>query len=84
MSWGIQAIGQSGKVASKVREDIKRTTCVEPEEAIKNAIGEAIAKACEDMGGAVKVSAGGSMSSYNGLRAHSLNVTVEPLYGFVE
>lgn len=87
MSWSVSAIGKSAKVAEKLADDFAKMNYLhEPENEIAAAIGQAIVKAVADTtyAGAVRVEASGSMSGDQGNHAHSINVTVTPIYGFVE
>lgn len=90
MSWSTTAIGKPAAVAAKVKEDIERYKCAEPEESIKNSIGQSIyaALACFPEGTAVRVEASGSQyvpdASKPDAAINTLNVKIEPLYGFIE
>lgn len=86
MSWSSNAVGRAPAVAKKVAEDIARIKCSEPEETVKNKVGEAIAAALGGMdpNAVVKVDANGSQSTYGGTAVNSLSVSIVPQYGFVE
>lgn len=87
MSWSLSAVGKSRAVADRVAKSIADSKCSEPEETIKNAVGAALATALAAFpeGMAVKVVASGSQSSDGkGNATNSLQVVLEPLYGFVE
>lgn len=88
MSWSTSAVGKPAAVAAKIAADIARIKCIEPEEAIKNKLGEAIAAALAAFPpeSAVSIEANGSQSSSSqpGIATNSFSVSVKPLYGFVE
>ena len=91
MSWSVSAIGKPAAVATKLAEDLKRITCMEPEETIKNTVASAIASALDAFppNSAVRVDASGSQSCPDSSKApkevsNQLSVKIEPIYGFVE
>ena len=88
MSWSISAIGKPAAVAAKIKADLSAYECSEPEETIRQTIGNAIAQALEAMpaSSAVKVTASGSQSPSTepGKFTNSFKAEVENLYGFVE
>ena len=90
MSWSVSAIGKAGPVAAKVAADLAAVKCSEPEETIKNTIGNVIAIALKEFPPdfPVRVRASGSQYSPSGTpstpQINQLSVTLEPIYGFVE
>src|ERR1700758_5741504 len=90
MSWSIGAVGKAPAVAAKIAADIARIKCTEPEETIKNTVGDALARALAVMppNMAVRVDAAGSQYAPDSTKPtefqNSLSVKLEPLYGFVE
>lgn len=86
MSWSVSAIGKPTAVAAKVRNDLGRIKCVDPEENVKNhacallesALGAQKAASC------VKVEASGHQSGDGENAQNTLTIKVEPIYGFVE
>jgi hypothetical protein len=87
MSWSLSKSGFAGPVAVLIAEDIKRSKCVEPEETIKNTVGQAIILALEAYPPEtpVNVAASGSQGQMvDGKCVNSLNVAITPMYGFVK
>lgn len=90
MSWSVAAIGKPAAVAAKIKADLGAYKCQEPEETIKQTIGNAIEQALNAMpaNAAVEVTGNGSQGSINpaepGKVTNSFSVTVKNLYGFVE
>jgi hypothetical protein len=91
MSWSVGAIGRPAVVAAKIAADLSQYSCVDPEEGVKQAVGAAlaVALAAQDPSSVVKVAASGSQGTnyVNGKSAgftNSLNISVEPIHGFVE
>ncbi len=93
MSWNVTVVGKASAVAAKVAQDLERIKCSEPEETIKNTAASIIATALAAYpeGYAVKVEASGSQGpGYSstgqqlGGQVNSLNLKIEPVYGFVE
>jgi hypothetical protein len=92
MSWSFQAVGKPAAVLAKAKQEFAKSPCVEPEETIRQKALEQIdvALSAFPASAPVKVIANGSQSSEyaagvtTGKATNSLNVTIEPLYGFVE
>lgn len=87
MSWSVSAVGRPKAVAEKIAADLKRITCVEPEEQIKNKLGEAIALALAAFPAesAVSVEMNGSQYSPGpGVASNTFSVSLKPIYGFLE
>lgn len=91
MSWSTEAVGKPDAVARKIAADISNIKCQGPEEAIKNEISDVIGLALGDFppGAVVRVRASGSQSyvdyhDHTKGRHHTLNVSIEPIWGFVE
>jgi hypothetical protein len=92
MSWSTSAIGKPPAVMAKVAEEFSRHPCVEPEETVRQAAGALIAAAlqAQDPNSVVIVSASGSQNQNYNSKAekttvnNTLNIRVEPVYGFVE
>ncbi len=87
MSWSVGAVGKPKAVAAKLAAEFAISRCAEPEESIRQLAGSAIATAlgsfCETC--AVKVEAGGSQNTVDSKPvSNSLNVKIEPIWGFVE
>ena len=87
MSWSIQASGKAKPVAAKLAKDLAQIKCSEPEETIKNKVGEIIAAALGSFSDKIPVTikASGSQSTDNNLVvSNSLNVSIEPQWNFLE
>lgn len=90
MSWSVSAVGKAAKVAAKVKADLARMTCVEPEETLKSHAGVIIGAALAAMPAdyPVEVSAAGSQSSLTergpGVALNNLDIKIRPLWGYVE
>lgn len=94
MSWSVSAVGRPPAVAAVIETQFAASSCSEPEETVRQAARKVIAEAlaAQRPDSAVKVSASGSQqSSYNqeskswgAPYQNSLEIKVEPLYGFVE
>ena len=97
MSWSFNAIGKPAAVAKKARHDLGKINCAEPEQGIKERVIEAIEMACAGMPDdcAVKIAASGSQGgayklehgAYHEIKGkfnNSLNLVIEPIFGFVE
>lgn len=68
MSWSVSAMGKGSAVAAKVKEELSRYKCAEPEETIKEKISEAIQAACNGAPNqGFNVSANGSQYSDGGV-----------------
>ena len=80
MSWSVQAIGKPEAVAKKLEEAFSKIIYEGSEGSVKDKIAEAVAIALANTDGVVKVYASGSLSSGK----HTVQLTIEPLYGFVE
>ena len=91
MSWSVQAIGKASAVRAKLAEEFGKNPCVQPEEAVRQGAGKTIDISLESMADMiVKVTASGHQGNtydqggktkaiYN-----QLNVSIEPLHGFIE
>ena len=93
MSWSVNAIGKPPAVAAKIAADLNQYKCIEPEETVKQAVGAAIAAALAAQSpiGVVRVVGGGNQYTEYGPDGktvlsirNTLDIKVEPLYGFVE
>ncbi len=93
MSWSVQAVGKSDKVAEAIEAQFAGLSkCSEPEETVKQSVRAAVAAslAAQIPATAVKVSASGSQSSYRDHKdapvrvQNTVSVSIEPLWGFVE
>ncbi len=88
MSWSVSVIGKPAKVADELKLKFANMAhLAKPEDEIAAAIGRALIQAAADTTdtrAVIKVEASGSMVSNGGLRTHAINVTVTPLYGFLE
>jgi len=88
MSWYITAVGRPMPVLEAVTAQANAVTCMEPEQSIKATVvailGQALA--AYPPGAAVRVKASGSQSTgHDGKDAiNSLELNIEPLFGFVE
>lgn len=93
MSWSVSAVGKASAVAVKIAKDFAATKCSEPEETIKNGVATIVAAALAAYPDtyAVTVTANGSQSPGYSPDApgtpmgqvNSLQVSISPLYGFV-
>jgi hypothetical protein len=86
MAWSVSAVGRSEVVAASIASQIAGAKCDEPEESIKNLIGQAIALALANYasGRAVKVTAHGSQYGAGGKpETNALSVQIEPIHGFM-
>lgn len=89
MSWSINVVGKVSAVRAKAQDDLKQINCMEPEESIKNAVGDIIdtSLCAYPHSVAVKIIANGSQykpfADKEGI-INSVNLTIEPLYWFVE
>lgn len=92
MSWSISKVGKSDKLGAAIKAELANYKCSEPEESIKNAAGEFIAKALDGNipATAVKVTAFGSQSTMGGhggepdAFSNTLKIEIEQLYGFID
>lgn len=87
MSWHVSAVGRPAAVAASIAKQIEATHCSEPEQSIKASVGAAIASALASFPetGAVSVKAGGSQQSpVNGKAPNTVEVVIQPIYGFLE
>lgn len=93
MSWSVSAIGKPAAVAAKVEADLSSYKCADPEEGVKQAACAAILAGlkAQAANSVVRVAASGHQQPVYGKDAqqtgefqNTLNVTVEPIYGFVE
>jgi hypothetical protein len=87
MSWSFNAVGKPLAVAAKMKADLARNKCVEPEETIKSAVADIVEKALSafPVNFPVEVSASGSQSTDStGAAANHLTVNIKPLWGFLD
>lgn len=87
MSWSFSASGRPAAVAEKMRADLGRQPCAEPEESIKSGIVDVLGAALSAYPerSAVTVSASGSQGTdADGRHVNSLTVRLEPIWGFIE
>jgi hypothetical protein len=86
MSWSVSGFGKAPAVAAKIAAEISQYKCIEPEEAVKQAVGVALAAAlgAQDPRAVVNVTASGHQGQDSGRISNTLKVSVEPVYGFVE
>jgi len=89
MSWSVQAIGKAGAVGMEIAKQFDLGgKCAEPEETIRQSARVLVMAAigAQDKSKAVKVTASGSQSTDHATKAVSnvLNISVEPLWNFVE
>lgn len=90
MSWSINAIGKVAPVCTEITRQAEGLICYEPEETIRLAAKDLILKALESQDDAaiVRVNAYGSQSYRDWAKkegvSNTLNIQVEPIYGFVE
>ena len=88
MSWSFQAVGRPAAVAEKAKAEQETPRCAGAEEVARTAVLEAVGVLCREgftNEHAVRVSASGSAYTDNGVQKYnSLELKVEPLYGFVE
>jgi hypothetical protein len=82
MSWSVKAVGRASAVAEKLALNFAQIQCSEPEETIKNRVAEAVAAALGAFprDKAVLVEASGHQSE----QVNTLNVKIDPLWGFVD
>lgn len=87
MSWSFYGMGKPHAVAAKMKTELERNACVEPEEGFRQRAGALIIDALSAFPPTVVVTvqAGGSQSAKaeDGV-ANTLNLKIEPIYGFVE
>lgn len=94
MSWSVAAVGKPVAVAAAIEAQFASTSCAEPEETVRQSARATIAAALKAQreDSAVQVSASGSMSTtYNAESKtwgapynNTLQILVQPLYGFAE
>lgn len=90
MSWSIQAIGKPAAVRAKLAVEFAKNPCVQPEESMRQnvAIALDIALAVYPPNTVVNVAASGSQHWPDSHKPaefqNTLNVKLEPVYGFVE
>jgi hypothetical protein len=98
MSWSISVVGKAPAVREKAQSDLKKITCQEPEETIKNLVGSIVDMAlCSfpdsvavqiaasgSQGPAYEIDQAGNYKQIEGKLTNSLKVDISPLYGFVE
>lgn len=94
MSWSVSAVGKPVAVAAAIEQQFAGSACAEPEETVRQSARAAIAAALKAQrdDSIVQVVASGSMNtSYNQETKswgppvnNTLEIKVQPLYGFVE
>jgi hypothetical protein len=89
MSWYVTAVGRAAPVMEAVRRQIDGVMCSEPEQTIKGMAASLIEKALTayPSNAPVRVTAQGSQSTSHGGAGEAINsleIKVEPLFGFVE
>jgi hypothetical protein len=91
MSWSVTAVGKAPAVRTAIADQFsKQSSCMEPEESVRQAAAVLLdaALAAQDSAVAVKVGASGSMSYKDWTTkagvSNALSLSVEVLYGFVE
>lgn len=86
MSWSFSATGRPKAVAEKAKAYLAGVKCAEPEESIKNKIGNIIDMALMSFpeSGAVKITCNGTQSPQGTFALNSVRLEIEPLWGFVE
>lgn len=88
MSWSFQAVGRPQAVAAKAKIEAETPRFAGAEEVARTAALETIVTLCEEgftSAHAVRVQASGSAYTQDGVQQYnSLDLKVEPLYGFVE
>lgn len=91
MSWSASGVGKAGVLAGKLALEFDRVKCAEPEQTIKDQVAQIVQLALSafppDM--PVRVNASGSQQSVdfsdpNAPKVNQLNVTIEPIWGFLE
>lgn len=86
MSWSFNATGKPAAVIAKLKTDLTRNKCVEPEESIKSAV---IAIVEQSLSGfpedhPVEVSASGSQSSPTaGKPVNQLKLDIKPIWNYL-
>lgn len=89
MSWVVSAVGRTPAVLLEIAKQFANgSKCTEPEEGVRQAAAQLLGAAigAQDPSVIIRVGASGSQSidyKTNAVR-NSLNISVEPLYGFVE
>ena len=87
MSWSTSAFGKPSAVSAKITADLTQYKCTEPEESVKQSALVAIqaALSAQSPTSCVRVEASGSQSgnAQSGF-LNTLNIKIDPLYGFVE
>jgi hypothetical protein len=90
MSWGFEFVGKASAVRTKCAAEFAKNPCSEPEETVRQSAAKAVdeALAAQDSTVAVKVTARGSQSFQDYTKqtgvCNSLEIKIEPLWGFVE
>lgn len=87
MSWSFSGVGKPKAVLASARDTLPRYHCAEPEETIKDCVLKTIEVALSAFPdhSAVQVDVNGSQSGDGkGALLNSLNVSIKPIYGFVE
>lgn len=90
MSWSIAVVGRAHGVAAYAEKHFNLTKCEEPEESIKQKVAEIVQIACGNMpeDSAIEIIASGSQyctkRDDKQTDAHSVSVSIRPLFGFVE
>ena len=90
MSWSIAVIGRPTAVLAKVKMDLEKQKCAEPEESVKNAFIAAVTAAISGFTEDMVVTVSGNGSQYkpdanNPVKIiNSFNMKLDPTYAFVE
>lgn len=88
MSWSYNGIGKPSAVLEDAQLRLSAVKCSEPEETIKNKVGDILLASLSAFpeSSAVQVEAYGSQTvdSTTGKATNSLHFDIKPLYGFVE
>ena len=87
MSWCVSAIGKPEAVGKKLATDFGKITYLSGVESeLKENAARLVELALSGFSGprAVKVSAGGSASNYNGAKTQFLKILIEPIYNLAE
>ena len=93
MSWGVSGVGKPVALAAKLATEFSKNPCCDPEESVRQAAGAVIAAclAAQDPNSVVTVMAGGHQSTVYGTDGNAtgqyqntLNIKIDPIYGFVE
>ncbi len=90
MSWSVFAVGKPAAVAAKIKQDLSRIVCREPEETLKTNACQMVELALSAFppNSAVKVEASGSQSvpdaATPAVALNNLTLKIGPIWGFIE